>query len=449
MRRVSGRRIYHAALGAIVAAAAVAGASGCRSRPRPTRIVLITLDTLRYDAVFAGSGRESPMPRLLARAKTGLAFERFYAATSSTQPTHASLFTGLHPWQLGVSRNGLTLGEEHTTVAEGLKAAGFATAAVVASFPVAHRFGFGQGFDAYDEQLTEGSPGQGWEGHGDAEDGFYRLGERVTEVALAQIDRAQGDKQLFWFHYFDAHAPYGDSESGPRLRPHDLLRLARAGVDVRAQVTQARTLYDADAAHLDRWLETLFARLDRDAGRVDTHVIVTADHGESFGEDGSLAHGRRVTPGQIHVPFFVLSPRVTPGVRRDVAGSVDLPLTVYGLAGLPTRAPGGRDLLAAARGAAAFGMRRSFAATQREIRIDGKEHALDFNLFYAVGNDGRIHAGNQAEILPGEGSGEPGAAAQPLQALFGSFERQLEGTERPRSSDPEVERALKALGYVG
>jgi arylsulfatase len=427
----------------------VLGAVGCRSRERPTRVVLVTLDTLRYDTLWGTPDSPSVMPLTRARAVRGLAFDRFFSATSSTQPTHASLFTGLHPWQHGVSRNGLPLADERDTAAEVFRRAGFATAAVVASFPLAARFGFAQGFDVYDDALTEGQLAPAWEGLGDPEERYYRLAERVTTSAMARIDASQAKNQFYWVHYFDPHGPYGDTVPGPRVRPQDLLRQAREGYDVRGDVVRARALYDADARSLDQWLERLFQRLDRDAGRYDTHLIVTADHGESFGEDGSLAHGRRLTAGQIHVPFFIASPRLTASVRHDVAGSVDVPATLYALAGLRATAPGGRDLLLPVKGGRAFGMRRRFGPEQTEVRLDGREHRLDFDLFYAVGADGRIHAGNGAGLRPEEAGGDAGAMTGALQTLFGAFERELAGAESPADNDPEVERALKALGYVG
>src|SRR6185503_3695464 len=131
----------------------------------------------------------SAMPHLLARAHGGLAFDAFFSATSSTQPTHASLFTGLHPWQHGVTRNGVELSAHYTTLAETLRANGFATAAVVGSFPLASRFGFAQGFDSYDEEMEQGQMAPGWEGVADAEPAYYRLADRVTERALSALDR--------------------------------------------------------------------------------------------------------------------------------------------------------------------------------------------------------------------------------------------------------------------
>ena len=422
----------------------------CGTRPRPTRLVLITLDTLRYDALFEAPDRPSAMPLTLARARGGLSFARFYSATSSTQPSHASRFTGLHPWQHGVSHNGIPLPDKHTTVAEVLREAGFSASAVIGSSPVAHRSGFGQGFAVYEDELAEEQgPAPGEKAQAEINERFYRLARRVTDLALGQLDRGEGGKQFYWFHYFDPHAPYGDSGPGPHLRPQDMLRERREGVDIRDQVARARQLYDQDVGDLDQYLERLFERLDRDSATYDTHVVVTADHDESFGEDGSLAHGRRLTSGQIHVPFFVLSSKVKPGVRNDIGGSIDVAPTLYALAGVRAKVLGGRNLLVPSQSATAFGMRRSFTKSEREVRLDGRAYRLDFNLFYAVGDDGRIHAGNARKILPEEGSGDPGTAARPLQILFDSFERQLAGSEGPRDTDPEVQEALRALGYVG
>jgi hypothetical protein len=113
------------------------------------------------------------------------------------------------------------------------------------------------------------------------------------------------------------------------------------------------------------------------------------------------------------------------------------------------RAPAGRDLLVPVGAGVAFGMRRRFAPEQTEVRLDGREHRLDFDLFYAVGADGDIHAGNRDGIRADEGGGGEAAPPGSLPALFGSFARELEGAERPATADPEVERALRALGYVG
>ncbi|MGH7896700.1 MAG: sulfatase-like hydrolase/transferase, partial [Candidatus Binatia bacterium] len=230
------------------------------------------------------------------------------------------------------------------------------------------------------------------------------------------------------------------------------LEAARAGLDTAPLIAEARSLYDLDVRYLDAALERLWSRLDRDGDALETHVFVVADHGESFGEDGSMAHGKRLTLEELRVPCFIVSPRVSPIVHHEIASSIDVPATLYALAGITETPPGGRDLTAPAPPeATAFGMRRTFAGPYDDLRLDGRVHRLDFNLFYAVGPDGLLFTGNSE----GMRDAPPGAAAPSpevehrLKILFGTFEGELRGVPARERHDPATEDALKALGYVG
>jgi arylsulfatase A-like enzyme len=458
-----------AALAGLVLALA---ALGCRE-PRPVRVVLVTLDTVRLDCLLppqpaaAAPGAEaeggSGMPLLFARARSGALFERFYAATSVTQPSHASMLTALHPWEHGVVSNGQVLPESVVIVPEVLREAGFATAAVVASFPVASRFGFGQGFDSFYEEFTEDPVAdRRWEGHDVPEDRFYSLADTVTDRALERLDELDGSaggesaSQFLWVHYFDAHDPYGDTGEGPRHAVPRALTLIEQGKDVGPLLVELRRAYDRDVAFLDRHLDRLLARLEADAGRFETHVVIASDHGESFGEGGALAHGMRLTEEQIRVPLVILSPRLPPGVRPDVAGSVDVARTLLALAGVAAGEPWtrARDLAAglagpAERGAAgALGMRRTFwTKNPTELRTDGTVHSLSEPLFYAVDRSGRVFRGNGRGLseTPPEAGAE---TVRGVERLFALFEERIAGGTAPAAADDETLEALRALGYV-
>lgn len=443
--------------------------SSCREE-RPVRLVLVTLDTLRYDALVPAPGGESAMPLLLERARDGAIFERFYAATSVTQPSHASMFTALHPWEHGVVSNGQVLEERFDTVAEVLRDAGFATAAVVASYPMASRFGFAQGFDSFDDRFTAGpAAGARWEGHDVAGEWFYSLAPTVTGRALAHVGAPGRDPetgrprdQFLWVHYFDPHDPYGDTVPGPDLHPTDAIRALEAGRDVSSMLGPFRSAYDQDVVFLDQQLDRLLAALESEADGFETHVVLASDHGESFGEAGALAHGKRLTDEQVRVPLVILSPRVEPGLRRDVAGSVDVARTLLALAGVEApEGPAGdggpwsrvRDLTTAepggtgARGGA-LGMRRTFQDPDEiELRTDGTRHPLNEPLFYAVDSEGRLVRGNAAG-LAGDTAPPGPATSRHLRRLFRALEEKVEAGGAPTADDPEALRALRALGYV-
>lgn len=413
----------------------------------PPRIALVTLDTLRWDDFAGGEGRASAMPSTLARAQRGALFARFHAASNSTQPSHASLFTGLQPWEHGVVRNGLLLAPEQETVAEVLSAAGWSTAAVVASFPLTRRMGFAQGFGSYADRFDL-RMGKSW--NDVPVDEFYSLARDVTDRALAALDALPPrSPQLLWVHYFDPHAPYGDAAGEePLLFPKLEAAAAAAGArGWRAPVERARELYRADLAALDRELERLFARLAADAERRETHVVVVADHGESFGDDLSLGHGARLSPAQVHVPLFVLSPRFRPGTRDDPAGSVDVAATLLALGGRPGRAPGGRDLALEPPGdAVAWGMSSEHEGREERL-LDGRRLALAPRRFFAAGSggllawDGRaVHVDDDPERPVGDGE------AARLAELFRGFA--AAARTAPEVAGAEAQEGLSALGYA-
>ncbi len=427
------------------AAVSLALLGACGPAERGTRIVLVTLDTLRYDAAF---GPRAAMPELAAAAAAGLVFDAHYAASSSTQPTHATLFTGRHPWQHGVHRNGLVLAAAQHTLPEQLAEAGWWTGAVVASFPLHGRFGFAQGFAEFHDEFTAELSMKEWNDAEVDDNRFHSPADKVTDTALALLDRAAGDRQFLWVHYFDAHAPYGDTGKDA-MSTAQLVGAARtASPALPALVERARTLYDRDVAFLDAALGRLLERLEADA-RFETHVLITADHGESLGDDGSFGHGKRVTPAEVHVPLIVLSPRAAPGRRPDVNGTIDVWATLRSLAGLP-RDGGGRDLLAGGEGeAVAFGMRRTYVEPREDVRADGSVHRLDATRqqFYAV-REGRQYIGSAAGI-DADGAQPEGALRETLLTLFRALEAELAASETGAELlDEESQAALRQMGYL-
>jgi arylsulfatase A-like enzyme len=361
------------------------------------------------------------------------------------------MLTSLHPWQHGIHRNGLILDQKHDTVAERLRAAGFHTAAVIASYPLSKDFGFDQGFDSYRQDFESGTVTSDWLGakSGEVSPGsaFYSRADRVVEKMWLEMEKApEGKPQFLWTHFFDPHDPYGESTGENLIGPMSALQVAKKGGDPMPLVKRARRLYDADVRFLDSALAKLLERIEAETDDYETHVLIASDHGESFGEDGSMGHGSRLTSGQIHVPCLLKSQSLEPGVRSDIAGSIDIGRTIMSLAGLEVVSPHGRNLAdPAGTRSQAFGMRRMYGAKATFPRLDGKAHPVAGELYYAVFRDGFINRGNRDQTLAPISDL---IRADQLTGLFDTFSSEMSGIQPDEIQNSEARAKLRALGYL-
>jgi hypothetical protein len=159
-------------------------------------VILISMDTTRWDAVSAYGAPEASSPNVAALARDGVVFENAYAPAPNTLASHASLLTGKTPLAHGVFDNGrYRLGAEHQTLAEVLRAHGFNTAAFVSALVLEARFGLARGFDVYDDEIPPAAViGE-------------RRGDLTTARAIAWLESHAGGRNFLFLHLFDPHAP--------------------------------------------------------------------------------------------------------------------------------------------------------------------------------------------------------------------------------------------------
>jgi arylsulfatase A-like enzyme/Flp pilus assembly protein TadD len=262
-------------------------------------VLVITLDTTRADRLGCYGRAQASTPHLDALARVSVRFANASSVAPTTLPAHASLFTGLYPPAHGVRLNGeFRLGPEQVTLAEHLKGRGYDTAAFVSAFVLDARYGLNQGFDHYDDRV-EAQPGGGFPA-GVVE----RRADRVTDAALAWIERRRIRPFLAWVHYFDPHAPY---------RPP-------APFDARF----ADSPYDGEIAFVDEQLGRILERLRPGGLEERTVIVVVGDHGESLGEHGEATHGIFVYESTMHVPFLLRVPTSAARVERGLVSLVDV-----------------------------------------------------------------------------------------------------------------------------
>jgi arylsulfatase A-like enzyme/Flp pilus assembly protein TadD len=274
-------------------------------------ILLVTVDTLRADALGAYGGRAAT-PNLDALAAGGARFDFAHAHAVVTLPSHTSILTGRLPYEHGMRDNsGFRVPDGTETLATRLRPKGFATGAFVAGFPLTKRFGLTPGFDEYDDQLPE-------MGTATAHSMPDRPADVVVSRAVDWIGRQSG-RFFAWVHLFDPHSPY--------TPPGDL------------RARYADQPYFGEVAFVDRALGPLLDRL-RALDR-PTLVIVTSDHGESLGEHGELTHGMFAYEATLRVPLILAVVGGSAGgqargaVIDAPARHVDLAPTVLESAGEP------------------------------------------------------------------------------------------------------------------
>ncbi len=199
--------------------------TGCGDQPRPWNVVLFTFDTTRADFLGCYGKEGARTPHLDRLAATGFLFENAMASNPVTQAAHATLLTGVWPMTHGVRDNLLfRLPEERETLAEMLKARGYATGAAVGGFPLVKSFGSDQGFDFYDDELTtarldhRGRPvprSHTWYDE--------RPAGHVNDAILPWLrGRFGGERPFFaWLHYWDPHEPHIPPAPYDQLFAHD------------------------------------------------------------------------------------------------------------------------------------------------------------------------------------------------------------------------------------
>jgi arylsulfatase A-like enzyme/Tfp pilus assembly protein PilF len=421
-----------AALGIILVAFSSAACStkGTEFRQAVDRnVLLITIDTLRGDALGCDGG-PARTPYIDALAAGGVRFSFAHAQAVVTLPSHASILTGLYPFQHGFRENsGYRLTSGVQTLASRLKASGFSTGAFVGAFPLDARFGLTPGFDTYDGRFDD--VGSGAE---------FLLPERPAPVV---VDRAvkwiqQRDGRWFaWVHVYDPHAPYRPPP------PFDREYAAQP--------------YYGEVAATDQALGPLLAAVRASAR--STLVVLTGDHGESLGEHGELTHGLFAYESTLRVPLIIaeLEPAGGAGKAGGAGGSVSaqparhvdiVPTILDALAiPVPPDLPGHTLRTRADREAGAA----------RPSYFEAMESTLDFGF---APLDGVLVGREKFIRLPipelydlGADRGEirnlvdrAAERARVLAARLTEFHPTAPGA--PQAESPEVTARLRSLGYV-
>jgi len=330
------------------------------------------------------------------------------------------------------------------TLAERLHAAGYLTTGLTKSPFLEAGTGFERGFDVY-----ERVPGDTAERHSAGQ---------LVDVALRWADAqaslaARGDRRpwLLSLHFMDPHvnyeppaehlpartADYAGPFDGRAGTLHDAFREGR--LPGARDIEQLRDLYAGEVAYLDSQLGRLLAGLRaRELLDDETLVVLTADHGEQFGEHGGFLHGN-LHDVNLAVPLWLSGPGLTPGRRPGPHSLVDLLPTLLQLLGLPAE-----PALDGVSALAAPGERLVLTDYGDERRVSGPRYALQ------LGADGRPRLFDRLAD-PGETTNvaqqHPELVAELLTLVSAHLARPAVGTPGDGAAAPLDLSTLRRLGY--
>ncbi|HUT08811.1 MAG TPA: sulfatase-like hydrolase/transferase [Candidatus Latescibacteria bacterium] len=388
-------------------------------------VLLITIDTLRYDRMGILSDKYVKTPNLDALARRSAVFTHAYAQTPLTRPSHTNIMTGTTPLYHGVSDNpGFKLESRYLTLAEALKSDNYKTGAFIGAFVLDSRFGLDQGFDVYDDD-TGGA-------NLDEFDVVERTADQVVAPAMDWI-AAQNGKWFCWVHVFDPHDPYTPPEPFRTEYPKDP--------------------YSGEVAFVDAQLGRLFDSLEKSGALAKTIVIVTADHGEAFGEKDELRHGFFAYNDTIHIPLILYVPGGAPEMVKENAAHIDIFPTVCNLVGLPVPAfIQGESLMPLIAGKTRQKPLIYFESMSPNFTMDGAPLSgfIEGDLKFI---DQPIKEVYDLAADPGEENNlAPTSDVAGLTGELEAFKKGLKGkgtTQDWKGKNPEIRPLLESLGYVG
>lgn len=406
----------------------VLGTIGLRhdARRQTGPLVLVSIDTLRADRLPVYGYAKGRAPATSALAADAVVFERAYAHAPQTLPSHASLMTGLLPFEHKVRDNvGFELAAGARTLASLFRAKGYKTGAFVSAYVLRPETGLNQGFDFYDASFpatgSNRSPAQ-----------VQRPGLATFEAAEKWMQTLDSGRFFLFLHIYEPHTPYNPPPRFGDLDP-----------------------YDGEVALSDEITGRLLSSLKVRGWYDDATIVVLSDHGEGLGDHIEEEHGLFLYEEVIRVPWIMKLPgSASAGKRvRDLIQHADLyptAVALYDLEGAPQRLRG-RDLSGVLRGTGQLAPQGIYAEALYPRYHFGWSELLsltDDRYKYIRAPREELY---DLERDPAERTNLITERPQPAAALRKALDGLAAGRDidSPSAVSAEDRQRLAALGYVG
>jgi len=313
-------------------------------------VVLLTVDTLRQDALGIYGNKRGLSPFIDSIADNCIVFSRAQSIGPYTQAAFPGILTSSYYFDHGRSTH---LSPQRVLISEPLKKTGIVTAAFHSNPYVSDYFGWNRGWDVFRDfmecEVSDKVP--------------YITGDAINQNVEKWLSShvKNGDYQRFflWIHFMDIHEPYIPQHeyleminSSVKLSEDEMFHLfkevlLKRDTSDRGKVDTLRELYQACVRRTDDYVKRFFQMLEKLDVLEDCLVILTSDHGDEFGEHGGLSHDGKMFQELLAIPLLVFNSETKKKEVCDkVVSNLDIPPTInyaYGLE--PVEAFQGQSLL--------------------------------------------------------------------------------------------------------
>jgi len=453
---------------------------GCRTDPPPSNwdpppsnCLVLMVDSLRADHLGCYGCPRETSPVIDRLAREGAQFEQAFSTTSWTLPAHAALFTSLFDSVHRVFIDGRRLNGRRVTLAEALADAGYRTAGFYTGPYLSVRYGLDQGFETYEScsaAFTEGALDERQSARRAHRESHREISSpRLVERSLAWLER-QGDEPFFLFlHFFDVHYDYippppfdtrfDPDYQGP-ISPDNYSHnpAVHPGMPAR-DLEHLVALYDGEIAHVDAQIGRIINRLAAMDLLEDTLIVLLSDHGEEFFEHGGKGHRQTLFRESVHIPLIIRHPRVVPrGIApRGRVRIVDVMPTILDLLDIPCPDEAmGSSLLPRMTGSDGRSLPVFCELTGPQLRktalrrgrfMAHKDHKGQETTVYDLRRD-RLEQHPLRPSVSKGGTETVGALRQWIRRTNRLWQDLPRDTEIPFTPDAELDRQLRALGYL-
>jgi glucan phosphoethanolaminetransferase (alkaline phosphatase superfamily) len=277
-----------------------------------TNVIIIVADSLRPDHLTFYGYDKKTSPFLERLANNSLVFRNCIAQSASTIFSILSLLTSKYPFKDGLIgyKEGLPYFKEgYISLPELLKKHGYKTIGIVSIEWLKEEFGFGKGFDYYDDNFV-----------------IRRNAEETTLIAIKQLKKTKGPFFLF-IHYIEPHLlpEWYNFEKEYYQAFLESCEINEWGYIIygefrnisNCQLNELKAKYDRQILYLDSNLKVLFDYLNSSGLLNQTIIIFTSDHAELLGEHKVYDHNN-LYYRTLRVPL-ILSYL---GVKRKIIGYI-------------------------------------------------------------------------------------------------------------------------------